>query len=41
MSVSVGAGQCDLEPRTHALSLFNGAQGAPTGLKVGCKGGDE
>jgi hypothetical protein len=41
MSVAVGAGQCDFEPRTHALSPLDGAQGAPTGLKVGCKGGDE
>jgi hypothetical protein len=51
MTVAVGTSRCDFEPRPHALSPFDGAHGvlsrfdgthgAPTGLKVGRKGGDK
>ena len=41
MTVAVGKWQCDFEPRPHALSPFDGAHGAPAGLKVGREGGDK
>ena len=51
MTVAMGKWECDIEPRPHALSPFDGAHGvlspfdgahgAPTGLNVGRKGGDK
>jgi hypothetical protein len=41
MRVAMSKSRRDFDPRLHTLSPFDGAHGAPTGLKVGCEGGDK